>query len=52
MQLKASGFADIAFEKIPDDEWDKWVANASNFGSWDEMKESASQAWITKKLGF
>lgn len=50
--LKASGFADIAFEKIPNDEWDKWVANASNFGSWDEMKKSASQAWITKKLGF
>ncbi|MBD5806512.1 hypothetical protein [Limosilactobacillus walteri] len=50
--LNASKFADIPFEEIPDDEWDEWVANKTDFQSWKEMQTTAHKKLIAKKLGF
>lgn len=50
--LNSSKFGDIPFEKIPDDEWDDWVDKNTDFQSWEDMQTTASQEWISKKLGF
>ncbi|ANU51336.1 hypothetical protein [Limosilactobacillus reuteri] len=47
--LNASKFADIPFEEIPDDEWDEWVANKTDFQSWKEMQTTAYEKLIAKK---
>lgn len=50
--LNSSKFGDIPFEEIPDDEWDDWVDKNTDFQSWKDMQTTASQEWISKKLGF
>lgn len=50
-----SGFSiatEEEFAAIPENEMDDFVANNSNFDTWDEMLGSASQEYIFKKLGF
>lgn len=40
------------FAKIPDDAWDKFIAERTLFGMWQEMQEKAGGEWVSKKLGF
>jgi len=52
--IEASGFSVQSsedFAKIPDDEWDSHVRRHSRFASWEEMKGSAVQLWISGQLG-
>jgi hypothetical protein len=52
--LEASGFTvetPSDFEAIPDDEWDKFVASATPFSSWQAMLSDAGAAWAKKELG-
>lgn len=39
------------FEKIPDQEWDEYVRETTNFNNWEEMLSKAREEWIAKKLG-
>lgn len=39
------------FEAIPDDEWDRFVAEHSRFPNWEEMLGAAAQAWAARQLG-
>lgn len=45
-------FGDMAFKDIPDDEFDQWVKESTDFDSWKDMQESAGESYVTKKLGF
>lgn len=40
------------FEAIPDDEFDEYVRNTTDFESWLGMQEAAGAAYISKRLGF
>jgi hypothetical protein len=53
--FKASGFhveSTEDFAKIPDDAWDRFIAERTLFGNWHEMQEKAGGEWVSKKLGF
>ena len=53
--LSAGGFraeTDEEFDAIPEDALDQHVAATTGFGSWEDMLESATQEYISKKLGF
>lgn len=49
--LSASGFTQ-SFEDIPDDDWDTYVSQHSNFTSWEEMMDTAVEQYVSIKLGF
>ena len=49
--LSASGFTQL-FEDIPNDDWDIYVSQHSNFTAWDEMVDTAAEPYASKKLGF
>lgn len=49
--LSASGFTQL-FEDIPDDDWDIYVSQHSNFTSWEEMVNTAAEQYVSKELGF
>jgi hypothetical protein len=53
--VDASGFrvesADD-FARIPDDEWDRFVASRTRFANWREMQDKAAAEWTGKRLGF
>ncbi len=52
--LEASSFvvkSQEDFEKIPDEEWDKYVVASTEFLSWQAMLESAGSEWAKAKLG-
>lgn len=40
------------FEAIPDDEWEKFITENTDFSSWEDMKSEATQEWVAKELGF
>lgn len=50
--FKAGKFGNLTFEEVPDDKWDEWVKRSTDFTSWNEMIKSATQAYVSKKLGF
>jgi hypothetical protein len=39
------------FERILDDEWDRYVAAHTRFANWEEMQGAAVDEWAAKKLG-
>lgn len=39
------------FERIPDDEWDEYIRQVSDFESWQSMINEAAQVYIVRKLG-
>ncbi|TLS36559.1 hypothetical protein FCL54_14720 [Pseudalkalibacillus caeni] len=43
---------DEDFSKIPDDEWDKYVKETTNFENWEEMQGTAVEVWGFRQLGF
>jgi len=53
--LKASGFAVESVEDflaIPDDKWDHFISQQTQFVNWQEMQEAAAAELIKKQLGF
>lgn len=46
----ASPFKDMAFEKIPDAEWDEYVRQSTKFVSWEKMREAATEEWAKTRL--
>lgn len=50
--LSASPFDGVPLEDIPDDKWDKWLSDSTDFQSWKEMQDSAAHNWMVNKLGF
>lgn len=53
--FKASGFDvsdQAAFEAIPEEQLNAFVASVSSFKSWREMLNSAGAIWAKRKLGF
>lgn len=40
------------FEKIPDDEFDEYIAKTTRFNSWREMQEAALEIYVADQLGF
>jgi len=51
--FKKSGFTvnnQDDFKKIPDDKWDKFIAENSQFNSWQDMLDKASKEWMENKL--
>ncbi|KFF47149.1 hypothetical protein JH25_26085 [Pseudomonas sp. BRG-100] len=49
----ASGFKIDSLEDfaiIPDDEWDKFISENTDFTSWEEMQRSGSTAYMKAKL--
>ncbi len=40
------------FEKIPEEELDKYVQYVTKFNTWQEMMTKAGEHWAAKKLGF
>ncbi|EOP32238.1 hypothetical protein CN544_19205 [Bacillus toyonensis] len=43
---------DEDFAKIPDDEWDKYINEVTDFENWEEMMSKAAGLYTLKKLGF
>lgn len=43
--------SDKDFEAIPDDEWDKFIKENTDFHNWEEMFSEATDEWLTKELG-
>lgn len=39
-----------SFAKIPDDQWDNFVAENTNFDNWKEMQMTAAKNWTSRKL--
>ena len=38
------------FKNIPDEAWDKFISENSNFKSWKEMLNAAGKEWIGRQL--
>jgi len=52
--FEASGFKlETAedFAAIPDDEWDKFISENTDFNSWVEMQKSAGAAFVKAGIG-
>ncbi|MCR5176243.1 MAG: hypothetical protein K6C05_05275 [Anaerovibrio sp.] len=43
---------DESFNAIPEDEFNEYVKNNSDFNSWDDMKKSATIIYLSEKYGF
>lgn len=53
--LKAGGFqaeTSEEFESIPDEPFDRHIANTTSFHSWEDMLNTATEEYISRKLGF
>lgn len=53
--FEASGFdvsSSEAFAAIPDEDMDKFVAENSEFDTWEDMLSTAGQEYMLKKMGF
>lgn len=52
--MDASGY-DIEtledFDSIPEGEWDQFVAERTQFSTWEEMESAAVEKWVSAKLG-
>jgi hypothetical protein len=40
------------FKAIPDDDWDKYIAQISDFESWSEMLKAATAEHVKRKMGW
>lgn len=52
--FKASGFSVLSqedFEKIPDAEWNAFIAKHTRFSNWNQMLEAAVKEWTARQLG-
>ena len=52
--IKASGYTVVSqedFEAIPDEEWDRFISENTDFDSWQEMIDSAGAIYAKNKLG-
>lgn len=52
--LAAGGFtvnSQEDFEAIPEDEFDKHIRATTKFKSWQQMLDTATEKYVTKKLG-
>lgn len=38
------------FLAIPDDEWEKFITENTNFSSWEKMQDAAHSEWLDKQL--
>lgn len=43
---------DEDFAKIPDDQWDQYINEVTDFENWEEMMSKAAELYALKKLGF
>ena len=53
--IEASGFQVQSaedFKRIPNDEWDVFIARRTRFSSWKEFLQKAGVDYIKDKLGF
>lgn len=53
--LDASGFvvnSQEDFEAIPDDDFDVYVSNNTEFASWDDMLTTATNEYVSEHFGF
>lgn len=53
--LKAGNFvvkSQKDFEAIPDDVWNQYVENATDFASWDDMLGQATNEYLSSKLSW
>lgn len=51
--LASSGFdtsTQTAFEAIPEQDWDQFIEDESEFSSWQEMLQAAGQAWLANQM--
>ncbi|OLO12775.1 hypothetical protein BTW10_04030 [Chromohalobacter japonicus] len=39
------------FKAIPDADWDKYIAQISDFESWSEMLKAATAEYVKRKMG-
>jgi uncharacterized phage infection (PIP) family protein YhgE len=39
------------FKAIPDDDWDKYIADISDFESWGDMLKAATAEYVKRKMG-
>lgn len=52
--FEASGFkveSQIDLEQLPEDEWNAFVANYTQFADWQEMRSAAAAAGMKGRLG-
>lgn len=52
--LQQSGFkveTTEDFARIPDDQWDQFIAAHTSFASWQAMQKAAVEEWTAKQLG-
>jgi len=52
--FKASGFSVSSledFEKIPEAQWDAFIAKHTRFTTWDQMFRAALEEWTLRQLG-
>ncbi len=50
---EASGFKvndDDDFDCVPDDQWDAFIANHTDFTEWSEMLQTAIQHWVERQF--
>ena len=40
-----------SFKAIPDNEWEEYVRNNSDFNSWTDMMETAAKIYVYTRLG-
>jgi len=38
------------FENIPEDEWNDYIDNCTDFDNWEEMRSKAVKEWVEKDL--
>lgn len=53
--LDNSGFTTETIEdsiKNPNEQWDSYINQVTQFGNWSDMEDKAVKAYVVKKLGF
>lgn len=40
------------FQAIPDADWDKYIADVSDFDNWEQMLQAATVEYAQRKMGF
>lgn len=48
--VDASGFSNIPFEDIPDEDWDKWIAAKTDMPDWETMSQDAVDEYSAEFL--
>lgn len=50
--MSAGNFSATSFDDIPQNDLDSWVAQVTDFQSWQDMLSVAGKKYIARKLGF